>query len=248
MDFSTKIEIETRDYPVLGLLPPAKLVAVAQFAELDADSRVIDFGCGHGEALRCWAESFGISGLGIDIHQSHIKRAKEAMAGLADGARIEYVCADATQYPFAPGSSDMAACINASNMFGQAEVMFRNAIRHMRTAIHEQGFLLIVEPYYNTPAVPQALIDYEGPLRTEAELVNTLREEGFELVCRLHSDVTDWDRYISSNDYHTVKWLRENPDHPDWQRRRASHRRFQDMYIHYRRPYQSSVALLMTVC
>jgi SAM-dependent methyltransferase len=246
MDFYAKFEVRVRDYPVIGLLPPDKLSAVAQFAELNAESRVIDFGCGYGEALRCWAERFGVSGLGIDVDKRHIEGAREAIAGHASGARIEYICADATQYTFEPGVFDLAACINASNMFGSADVMFRNAIRHMRRAIREAGFLLIVEPYYNTPVVPQALIDYEGPLRTEAELVDTIRKEGLELVCMLHSDVTDWDRYISSNNYHSVKWLRENRDHPDWQKRRAAHRRFQDMYIQYRRQYQSSVAVLMT--
>jgi len=124
--------------------------------------------------------------------------------------------------------------------------MFRNAIRHMKKAIRDGGYLLIAEPYYYTADVPQALIDYEGPLNTEADLIRTIRDEGFELVQIAHSDRSDWDRYISSNLYHTIRWLKENPTHPDRQRKLESHRRWQDMYVGYRLELQGCVALLMT--
>ena len=146
----------------------------------------------------------------------------------------------------------MAACINATNMFGRAEQrtysssMFRNAIRHMKQAIRDGGYLLIAEPYYHTADVPQALIDYEGPLRTEADLIRTIWEEGLELVQMAHSDRSDWDRYVSSDMYHAIRWLKENPGHPDRQRRLESHRRWQDMYVGYRLKLQGCVALLMT--
>lgn len=124
--------------------------------------------------------------------------------------------------------------------------MIRNAIRHMKRAIRDGGYLLIAEPYYRTADVPEALIDYEGPLQTEADLIRTIPEEGFELVQMAHSDRDDWDRYISSNMYHAIRWLKENPSHPDRQRRLESHRRWQEMYVNYRLNLQGCVALLMT--
>jgi len=245
-DFWTKMQVVDRDDPVIGLMPPDKLTAVAAYADLNATSRVIDFGCGYGEALLCWAETFGISGLGIDRDEQHIARAKEILATTAYADRVEYVCADAMRYPFQPGFYHLAACASASNMFGPPESMFRNAIRHLRQTILLDGYLLIVEPYYNATSVPQELVGYEGKLPTEVELTRVVRDEGFEIVCFLHSDVTDWDRYISSNLAHAVRWLRENHGHADWRKRLESHHRFQDMYVQHRKRYQEVVALLMT--
>ena len=234
-----------RDYPVIGLIPPEKLVAVASFAGLVAGSRVIDFGCGFGEALRSWAEHLGVSGIGIDVLPAHIEAARKTIAVLAFAESIELICGDATAYEFTPRSFDMAACINASNMFGSPDVMFRNAIRHLGPAVRRDGHLLIGEVCYNTEEVPAELIAYEGPLPTESALLQTMRQEGYELVYMLHADSADWDRYISSNCYHTARWLELNPEHPDRRQALDSHRRFQDMYVRYRRKYQESVALLM---
>lgn len=246
MDFYNKIEMVERDHVVIGLMPPGKLAGIAQFAGLDETSHVIDFGCGYGETLLYWASTLGISGVGIDSSEIHIEHAKNAIGGLPIADRIDFVCTDATTYRFEPQSFDLAACINASNMFGEADVMFRNAIRHMKEVITDDGYLLIVEPYYTSPDVPKELIDYEGPLPAEIDLLHTIQREGFELVYMVHSSQADWDRYISSNLYYNVKWLKENRDHPEWQQRLESHRRWQEMYIKHRSRYEACVALLMT--
>ncbi|MFP6646939.1 MAG: class I SAM-dependent methyltransferase [Candidatus Latescibacterota bacterium] len=89
-------------------------------------------------------------------------RAREAATASPHGDRLEYDCGDAVSYDFNPGSFDLAACINATNMFGEGEFVVSDAIRHMRQAIHEEGCLLIGQPYFTIPDVPQELIDYEG--------------------------------------------------------------------------------------
>jgi len=245
-DFYHTIETTDRPYNVMGLFPPNKLAAIAQFAGLDAASKVIEFGCGFGEALLVWAETFGISGIGLDAGEDQIRGAIDAAQRSPHAGRLEYVCTDAPKYEFEIQSFDMAACINATNMFGQQDVMFGNAIRHMKQAIRDDGYLLIAEPYYNQPDVPPELIDYEGLLTTEENLIQAMHAEGFDLVYMLHSDRADWDRYISSNAYHTTEWLKENPDHPDYQQRLEGHRRWSEMYVKYRLPCQESVAILMT--
>jgi cyclopropane-fatty-acyl-phospholipid synthase len=83
-------------------MPPGKLTGIAQFAGLDDACRVIDFGCGYGEALRDWATTFRVSGVGMDRSEHHIAFAKKAIRGLPIEDRIDYVCADATTYRFEP--------------------------------------------------------------------------------------------------------------------------------------------------
>lgn len=246
IDFYNALHVSPRAYPVIGLLSPDKLLGLAQFAGLTDESRVIDFGCGYGESLRYLSEHLQITGIGIDILGKHIEQAKRLIAGHPAVERIEYVQANATEYPFAHASFDMAMCINASNMFGSPDEMPRNTVRHIKRAIKPDGYLLIAEPCYNENPVPDKLIAYEGPLVTESALLQIVRDEGFEVAGMVHSDITDWDRYISSNGFDSVSWLKENSGHPEWQQVLESHREFQDMYIRYRMRYQESVALLMT--
>ena len=65
-------------------------------------------------------------------------------------------------------------------------------------------------------------------LPTEVQILDSIREEGFELIYMVHSDRADWDRYISSNQYHSSRWLKENRDHPDWADKLKGHRRWPD--------------------
>jgi len=246
MDCYTKQRMRERTHVVIGLMSAEKLGVIAHFAGLDETSRVIDFGCGYGETLLSWAKNFGISGIGIDISETHIEYAKNAIQGSPFANKIDYVCTDATTYPFEPQSFDLAACITASNMFGEADVMFGNAIKYMKAAIKADGYLLLVEPYYTRPNIPQELIDFEGNLPLEIDLLHTIQREGFELVYMMHADRADWDRYISSNLYYNTQWLREHRNHPEWQQKFQWNRCWQEMYVRYRSQYQQCVALLIT--
>lgn len=45
---------------------PLKLVALGRVMGLDHNTRVIDYGCGEGQALILWGKYFGISGIGVE--------------------------------------------------------------------------------------------------------------------------------------------------------------------------------------
>ena len=51
MDFYARYAVAQRQFPVIGLLSPEKLLGIAQFAGLSNGSHVIEFGCGYGEDL-----------------------------------------------------------------------------------------------------------------------------------------------------------------------------------------------------
>ena len=110
-DFYHTIETTDRPYNVMGLCPPNKLAAIAQFAGLDAASKVIEFGCGFGETLLVWAETFGISGIGLDAGEDQIRVANDAAQRSPHASRLKYICTDAPKYEFEIQSFNMAACI-----------------------------------------------------------------------------------------------------------------------------------------
>jgi len=210
-----------------------KLVTLGKIVGLRPGSRVIDFGCGQGEALALWAQCFGITGVGIDRYQPHCERAVQRLAehGLSD--QIEIVCMNAAEYVFEEKSYDVASCIGASFIWGG----FRPTICRMQDAIHAEGRLVIGEPYYTRSDVPPELIEYEGKCYTEPELFEVAQEEGFEVGYIARASADDWDRYAANwcSDIERIKAI-SDPTKRQEERGRLHHS--QDMYIKYRRGLQ----------
>lgn len=238
--------MENQKLPVIGLFDKTKLRSMACAARLTSSSRVVDFGCGYGDALILWAAEFGAAGVGIDSTERHIDKANtdSAAAGVSD--RLRFECGDATTIDLGEREFDLAVCLTATGMFGESQAMFRNAIRRLSQVVRQEGYILVAEAYYTAEEVDAELVEFEGDLHTEAELIAIVREEGFVLSHLVHSDRADWDRYISSNANRDVEWLKASPDHPDRQNRIDGVNRWWNMYVGHRLPMQRCAAFLIT--
>ena len=212
---------------------PEKLTKAAQIAGMKAGDKIIDFGCGYAEPLVLWAERFGISGLGIDVRPKACERAVKKIAnkGLSDRLSIE--CADAAGYIFTPQTYDLATCIGATFIWGT----FGDAIRAMRQAVKPQGKLIIGEAYWLVDNVPAEFRTEQTEIKSEAELLEMARAEGFEFEYVLHSNHDEWDRYEADNWVGLLHWIETNPAHPERQQVIDHLHESQEEYVRYGRMY-----------
>jgi cyclopropane fatty-acyl-phospholipid synthase-like methyltransferase len=67
MKFLELKAISERDLALVNPTSAQKIVRAGEVAGLAPGARVVDFGCGYGEALALWAERFGVSGGGVDV-------------------------------------------------------------------------------------------------------------------------------------------------------------------------------------
>ena len=67
----------------------AKLDLVCRKLKLDSGMRVLDVGCGWGEALKYAAERYGVSGVGITVSQEQADYARELCRGLPIEIRLQ---------------------------------------------------------------------------------------------------------------------------------------------------------------
>jgi cyclopropane-fatty-acyl-phospholipid synthase len=67
----------------------AKLDLVCRKLQLKTGQRVLDIGCGWGEALKYAAEHYGIEGVGITVSQEQAEYARELCAGLPIEIRLQ---------------------------------------------------------------------------------------------------------------------------------------------------------------
>ena len=72
---------------------------------------------------------------------------------------------------------------------------------------------------------------------TEYELLQITREEGFDLEYVVRASHDDWDRYETGNWYGLIRWIEENPDHPERQDVIDHLHKAQDEYLRYGREY-----------
>lgn len=210
-----------------------KVLKVGRFLRLEPGSQVLDFGCGFAEPLVLWAEEYGISGIGIDIRTEACARARRKIADRQLADRLEIVCGAGADYAFTPGTFDAVTCLGATFVFGG----FRPTIRAMRRALRPGGRMAIGEPYRLQADVSGEYAAMNAAFHTEHELLAIIREEGYNLEVVVRSDQDDWDRYKSDNWHGLIRWLEENPNHPERAEVVAWLHADQDEYLRYERAY-----------
>ena len=233
MEFFDLMSISHRYMELLNPSTPEKILKLGKVLGMKEGSRVIDYGSGCAEPLALWGKEYGITGVGVDISANFCERAAKKLyaAGLSD--RIEIVCCKGVDYPLQEGAFDVATCIGATFVFGG----YRETVRALKKAVHPKGRLGIGEVYWLSDNVPPEYAQKETSAHPETELLRITREEGFEIEYVIRASHDDWDRYSSDNWYGLLRWLEENPAHPDSQQVLEHLRRSQDDYFRYERQY-----------
>lgn len=100
-------------------------------AAVQPGERVIDIGCGTGLTTKDLLPRVGIEGriLGIDVSEPMLAQARER---LGDDSRLTLVQADATTYPFAEQSFDLALSRMGVMFFAEPAKSFANIRRALR--------------------------------------------------------------------------------------------------------------------
>src|SRR5450755_3148714 len=187
------------------LLTPVSDILIDR-AKAEAGARLIDVGCGCGGTSIAFAEEVGPAGhvLGIDISAPMLARARQIAPA---GARIEFVLADATVYPFVPASVDLLVSRFGVMFFAEPALSFANMRRALRPA-GRMAFACWREPrdnpwlmaplqaaYKHAPRLPQPGPDDPGPFSfaSEQRVVGILSGAGFAAIemerCDLSLDI-----------------------------------------------------------
>jgi SAM-dependent methyltransferase len=161
-------------------------------AKPKAGERVIDVGCGSGATAIAFAQKVAPSGhvFGIDVSGPMLERARQCAP---KDLPIDFALADATVYPFDPGSFDLLASRFGVMFFADPALSFAN----MRKALKPAGRLAFAcwrEPrenpffmvplqaaYQHVPKLPQLGPEDPGPFAfaSEARVRRILGEAGF---------------------------------------------------------------------
>jgi SAM-dependent methyltransferase len=233
MDFFDLVDISERYMELVNPSSVEKILRLGKFLRLQEGSQVIDFGCGFAEPLVLWAETFGIQGVGIEIRSLACERAREKVVMRNLATKLEIVCMDASRYQFEAQSYDAATCLGASFIFGG----FQQTIQALAKAIKPGGRMAIGEPYWKTSLVPPDYAQKEIVVHTETELYRIARDQNFDFEYLIRASQDDWDRYEADNWHGLVRWLEDNPIHPEREEVHAHLNKIQEEYFSFGREF-----------
>ncbi|HEY3240448.1 MAG TPA: class I SAM-dependent methyltransferase [Acidimicrobiia bacterium] len=111
-------------------------------AKLQAGAKVADIGCGHAASTILMAQAYPKSTfVGFDYHDASVDTARKRAAESGVGDRVTFEVASAKDYP---GTGyDLIAFFDCLHDMGDPE----GAVRHARSAIADDGTVLLVEPF-----------------------------------------------------------------------------------------------------
>ena len=109
----------------------------------------------------------------------------------------------------------------------------------MESLRRDGNHFVIGEVYWLKGNIPQEYLNSTAPPDTkyEHELLQITHEEGFDLEYVVRSSHDDWDRYSAGNWLGLIRWIEENPTHPERQDVIDHLHNIQNEYLRYEREY-----------
>ncbi|MCM1989070.1 SAM-dependent methyltransferase [Oceanirhabdus seepicola] len=232
MDYNNIIKNCEESSYLISMTPLQKIVETGYYLELNNQSKVLDLCCGYGEMLKIWCEAFGISGKGVDICKEFINKGNERIAQNGLNNKISLVVENVKEYH--DNEKYDVACLIGEDLFGG----LKGTIRVLESFIKEDGKMIIGIPYLHQKETPKELIEFEGELHTLEEIYDISRESGCLITHIAGCTQNEWERYITWSARRDLQWLKDNPNHIDYEKKQAWIDYWYKMYFNYRKDYE----------
>ena len=232
-------EIAERDHRILNPFTEEKLMLLGEICRLKPGMNHLDLACGKGEALSRWAETFGITGTGVDISAVFIDAARKRAEELKVDSQINFAHEDAVHFQTVPESYDVVSCIGANwlggGTRGTLELLKSKGLKH-----NPDSLILMGEIFWREEPSDEALREMgtrpgEWAVGLDG-IVDIFENSGVRVVEMVLATDTDWDRYQSKHWWAFDRWLQENKDDPERDELMAFADKSRQAYFKYERP------------
>lgn len=226
----------------LNFLNPSsleKLDEMVGLLDLPEGARVLDLGCGKGEALIRIAEQHHISGTGVDLSPDFIRDARtQAEERVAPPSKLEFMQMKGQDFT-ADQPFDLTICLGASWVFGG----LKGTLSTLKGFTGPKGLVVVGEPYCVKEPSPEYLkAMQEAGTEPEAEhnyseIIQIAVGEGLIPLYSLVSTQADWDRYEWNRIRALELYALNNPDDPDNEAMIRRIRTTRDLHVRFAREH-----------
>ena len=212
---------------------------LGEICRLKPEMHQLDLACGKGEMLCRWAQTYGISGKGVDISAVFIEAARRRADELQVSSQVNFIREDAVHYQAAQQTYDVVSCIGA-NWLGGGTVGTLELIKGKGLKSGPDRLILMGEIFWREEPSQDAL---EGMGVQPGEwavgldgIVDLFEAAGTRVVEMVLATDTDWDRYESKHWWAFDDWMRDNPNDPEIETFKAFAQKSRQDYFRYERP------------
>jgi SAM-dependent methyltransferase len=231
VDHDTFSAIAHRDHQYLNPVGAATMEALYRLLSLPPGARVVDLGCGKGEALIRLVELYGVHATGVDRNARFIAAARQRASAAAADGQLDLMEADVSDFVAPPGSFDLAMCIGASHLFGGLD----GTLRELHRLVVPGGGAVVGEGYWRTANPDPAYLEFLGAapddLTSHEGNHHRCTEAGWDVLRSFTSSDDEWEAYEERYHQGVERYARENPLDPDvpamLERIRAWHHHYQ---------------------
>jgi len=232
-------EIAEKNHRILNPFSEENLMLLGEICRLKPGMRQLDLACGKGEMLCRWAERFGIQGTGVDISQVFLDAAQKRAKELGVASQVSFINHDAATYEEKSKYFDIISCIGA-NWIGGGTRGTLDLIRRKGLKPSPDSLIMMGEIFWRGEPSDEALagmhVQYVDWAVGLEGLLEIFQDSGAQLVEMVLATDTDWDRYESKHWWAFERWMRENPDDPEFDELAAFAEKSRQDYFRYERP------------
>lgn len=211
---------------------PAKIRLLGRRMRLGSESAVLDIASGRGGPAIILAETFGCRITCVEKTEEFDAAARRRAKEKGLDQLIEFVHANARDFPAEREGYDAAMCLGASFIWNG----LHKTLAALNPAVRDGGFIAVGEPYWRTWPLPERAEPDEGedflPL---LETIERFQAAGLELVTLIDASLDDWDRYESLHWLVADEWLAQHKGETDAEEIRVLNERFRDRYLRWQR-------------
>lgn len=232
-------EIGEKNHRILNPFSEENLMHLGEICCLKPGMRQLDLACGKGEMLCRWADQFGIHGTGVDLSQVFITAARKRAEELDVAFQVEFINQDADSFVAIPDSYDIVSCIGANwiggGTRGTLELIRQKGLKQSPNSLILMGEIFWKEEPSNAALAGMGVQRGEWAVGLEG-ILEIFEDSGTHLVEMVLATNTDWDRYESKHWWTVERWMRENPDDPEFDELVAFSTKSRLDYFRYERP------------
>ncbi|WP_125776034.1 SAM-dependent methyltransferase [Antribacter gilvus] len=176
-------------------------------------TRIVDHGCGWGEVLlQALAACPGATGLGIEVHDPDVQRARATATERGLTGRVRFESGSSTDHR---EPADLLISLGAFQAFGDLPT----AVRELRADLLPGGRALFGMEYWTSAPAPAELAHMwpgasESDCLSLPDLVDQLHEAGWRILDLHESTRTEFDDFELGHLREREQWLIDHPDHP----------------------------------
>ncbi|MBX2797776.1 MAG: class I SAM-dependent methyltransferase [Myxococcales bacterium] len=202
----------------------AKMERVFDLLDLPPRARVLDVGCGKGEALIRLVERFEVRAVGVDPSPVLLLARDAATQRVSEGDVTWHGCG-VDELDLEDEAFDLTICMGSHHAFGSYEDMLDAMIRLTRPG----GALLVGEGFWQQPP-PQAYLEALGTpsfhQNSHAGNLDAAEERGLWPVYSVVSSRDEWDEFEWLYQYAMNRHAREHGLSVEQEHEVAARRRF----------------------